>query len=132
MSPHIMGKRRRNTDNRKTYKLHKSSPVELKEITENEREFFWKWSIERHLEEAYTLLALTYWMRVKSKLGTFFLIHKKEFYMVLCLHLSLKWLCYDEAYKCCFITDLKMVGDVSRDNHQEMELQILEGLGWEL
>lgn len=78
------------------------------------------------------MLALTYWMRVRSKIWTSFFIHPKELYMISCIHIALKWLGYDEVLKCDFIKDLREISEITMDTHQEIEFLILGELGWNL
>ncbi|CAM9206966.1 unnamed protein product [Pylaiella littoralis] len=52
--------------------------------------------------------------------------------MIVCVHIALKWLGYDENRKCNFIGDLRQVGPISAATHQEIEYHILSELGWEL
>jgi hypothetical protein len=101
-------------------------------VTDEERAFFFEWVTKRNLEKQYVVLALTYWMRVKSKIWTCFIIHPKEFYMIVCIHISLKWLGYDEVLKCNFIKDLREIAPITMDTHQQIEFLILGELGWDL
>lgn len=58
--------------------------------------------------------------------------HPKEFYMIVCIHIALKWLGYDEVLKCNFVQDLREVAAVTMDNHQKIEFLVLSELGWDL
>lgn len=71
-------------------------------------------------------------MRVRSKIWANMLIkgHPKEFYMIVCIHLALKWLGYDEVLKCNFVQDLREVAAVTMVVHQEIEFLVLIELGW--
>lgn len=100
-------------------------------VTDEERAFFFEWVTKRNLENQYVVLALTYWMRVKSKIWTCFIVHRKEFYMIVCVHISLKWLGYDEVRK-CNIKDLREIAPITMDTHQQIEFLILGELGWDL
>ena len=71
-------------------------------------------------------------MRVRSKIWTQFLVHPKEFYMIVCIHVALKWLGYDEILKCDFVKDLREIAPVTMDVHQEIEFMVLSELGWDL
>lgn len=52
--------------------------------------------------------------------------------MIVCVHIALKWLGYDEDKSCNFIKDLREVGPITMDTHQNIEYHILGELGWEL
>jgi hypothetical protein len=80
------------------------------------------------------LLAMTYWMRIKGPLGTFFLVNHKEHYMIICIHLAIKWLAYEEENdkKCNYLEDLNQVAPLRSTDHQNMELEVLKNLNWEL
>lgn len=110
----------------------KPAGVVAASVTEEEWTFFMEWVETRNLEKNVFVLALTYWMRVKSNIGAFFVLHKKQIYMTVCLHIALKWLGYDEDKKCNFIEDLRQVGDISTETHQQIEYDILGELCWEL
>lgn len=116
-----------------TYALYQD-PVDfvVSAVTDEERAFFFEWATKRNLEKQYVVLALTYWMRVRSKIWTCFLLHKKEFYMVVCIHISLKWLGYDEVLKCDFVKDLREIDSITMELHQEIEMMILGELRWNL
>ncbi|CAM9103997.1 unnamed protein product [Ectocarpus sp. 12 AP-2014] len=101
-------------------------------VTDEERAFFFEWTAKRHIPKEYVVLALTYWMRVRSRLWTHFLLHPKEVYMILCVHIALKWLGYDEVLKCNFIQDLREVASITMDTHQRIEYLVLSELGWDL
>jgi hypothetical protein len=117
-----------------TYPMYQKSKTSISSISEQERLFFYHWTGSRHLEQKYMLLAMTYWMRIKSPLGTFFLVNHKEHYMIICIHLAIKWLAYEEENdkKCNYLEDLKQVAPLRSSDHQNMELEILKSLNWEL
>lgn len=115
-----------------TFKLHQKREENLSKILDDEREFFRVWTSSRHLEDQYYLLALTYWMRIRSEIATFFLIRDKRLYMVLCIHTALKWLGYDEVHKCNFLKDLNEISSISSQDHAELEMEVLRGLSWDL
>lgn len=117
-----------------TFPMFQTSKVHVSSISDNERLFFYHWTGSRHLEHKYMLLAMTYWMRIKGPLGTFWLVNHKEHYMIICIHLALKWLAYEEENdkKCNFLQDLKQVAHIKPEDHQTMELEILKALNWEL
>lgn len=71
-------------------------------------------------------------MRVRSKIWTYFLQRPKELYMIVCIHIALKWLGYDEVLKCNFVKDLREIAPTTKEVHQEMEFLILSELGWDL
>lgn len=117
----------------RTYALYRQ-PVEVgaSAVTDDERTFFFEWGAKRNLEKQHVVLAITYWMRVKSKIWTCFFEHPKQFYMIACIHVALKWLGYDEMLKCNFIKDLREIGPITMDMHQSIEFMILSELGWDL
>ena len=116
----------------KTFPFRKEVVIDCCSITSEERNFFINWAKSRHITDQYIVLALTYWSRVKGGLGVFFLLRKKELYMLSCIHLSLKWLGYDEEYKCNFIADFRQISKISQDDHKEIELHVLKELNWVL
>ncbi len=101
-------------------------------VTDEERAFFFEWATKRNLEKQYVVLSITYWMRVRSKIWTCFLQRPKELYMIVCIHIALKWLGYDEVMKCNFVKDLREIAPTTKEVHQEMEFLILSELGWDL
>lgn len=109
-------------------------PVEVgvSAVTDDERTFFLEWGARRNLEKQHVVLAITYWMRVRSKIWTCFFEHPKQFYMIACIHVALKWLGYDEVLKCNFIKDLRQIGPITMDTHQGIEFMVLSELGWDL
>jgi len=115
-----------------TFSFRSTKVVTSSPISEDERHFFREWAHLRHIDDQYVVLALSYWTRVKSSLGPFFIIRKKELYMITCLHISLKWLGYDEEYKCNFIADFRQVSNITKDEHKELEMHILKELDWTL
>lgn len=118
-----------------TYALYKNHvQVTASAVTDEERAFFLEWVTKRNLEQAYFVLALTYWMRVKSSIWAYMFLneHPKEFYMIVCMHIALKWLGYDEVLKCNFVEDLREVAAVTMDTHQKIEFLVLSELGWDL
>lgn len=117
---------------RRTYQPPVVEAVGASAVTDEERAFFLEWSTKRNLEKQHVVLALTYWMRVRSKIWTCFLIRPKTFYMIACIHIALKWTGYDEVLKCNFIEDLREIESITMDAHQEIEFMILGELGWDL
>ncbi|CBN80382.1 EsV-1-79 [Ectocarpus siliculosus] len=116
-----------------TYALYQQ-PVEIaaSPVTDEERAYFLEWVTKRNLSKQYFVLALTYWMRVRSKIWANMLVkeHRKELYMIVCIHIALKWLGYDEVLSCNFVQDLREVAAVTMDVHQEIEFLVLSELGW--
>ena len=110
--------------------------MELSKVSEAEREFFWNWCGSRHLDDIFAVVALTYWVRARAEVAVSFLFNDKNstLYMVLCIHLALKWLGYDEENKCNFYKDLvDVVGvDLKPEVHQQMEMDLLKALNWEM
>ena len=115
-----------------TFKLYEKKDTKLSKIPDDEREFFREWVTTRHIEEPYLLLALSYWMRVRADIATMFLVKEKRLYMVVCIHTALKWLGYDEVYKCNFIGDLREIQCITHQDHVDLEFEILRGLSWDL
>lgn len=110
--------------------------IELSKVSEAEREFFWNWCGTRHLDDIFAVVALTYWVRARAEVAVNFLFNDKNkiLYMVLCIHLSLKWLGYDEEKHCNFLKDLvDAVGvRLKPEVHQRMEMDLLKALNWEM
>ncbi len=126
-----MKKRPRLRNNNETV----SSQKVLSSVTNDERDFFWGWCRERYIDDAYIVNAILIWIRSKSKLSVYFLLRdfNKELYMKLCIHLSLKWNCYDEVHKCDFLYDLRCTYDgITPKEHWEMEFEILSILEWNI
>jgi hypothetical protein len=115
-----------------TFKLYEKKETNLSRIPSDEREFFHEWVRTRRLEDQYLLLALTYWMRIRGELSIYLLVRDKRIYMILCIHIALKWLGYDEVYKCNFINDLREIGSVTPNDHAELEMEVLRCLSWDL
>lgn len=109
----------------------------LSTISEVEREFIWNWCENRHLDDVFAVVAMTYWVRARADVAINFLFNdnNKRVYMVLCIHLALKWLGYDEENKCDFFKDLvELVGKhfLRPVEHQRMEVDLLKALKWEM
>ena len=116
-------------------KLYKKSPGVLSSTSEFERDFVWGWCGSRFLDDIFPVVALTYWIRCKADVAVNFLLNEKnrELYMVICIHVAMKWLGYDEDHKCDFRKDLLDVyGEVKPEAHRRMEIEILEALNWEM
>lgn len=115
--------------------FHVSTPDTLSAVSEDEREFVWTWCSDRNLDDIFAVVALTYWVRAKAHVAVNFVIEESSrvVYMVLCIHLSLKWLGYDEDHKCDFFSDIKEVWHTARpEQHQSMEMDLLQSLKWEM
>ena len=112
--------------------------IGLSKVSDIEREFFWSWCRTRHLDDVFAVVALTYWIRAKAEVAVNFLFNpdNKTLYMVLCIHLALKWLGYDEEKHCNFFKDLADVVDgkgyLKPEVHQQMEVDLLKALNWEM
>ena len=128
----VRGVRKKSSAHRPPKKPRQVVRNEASAVTDEERDFFLEWGGKRNLEKQYIVLALTYWMRVKSRIWTSFYERPKEFYMVACVHVAMKWLGYDEVLKCNFIQDLREIGPIPMDAHQGIEFLILTELGWDL
>ena len=117
-----------------TFPMFQKTKIHVSNISEEERLFFYHWTGSRYLENKYMILAMTYWMRIKGPMGTFLMIGHKEHYMIICIHLALKWLAYEEEHdkKCNFLADLRQVAPIRPEEHQSIELEILKNLSWEL
>lgn len=110
--------------------LHTLAPV-----SECERDFFWKWCRERYIDDVFTVQAIVYWIRIKNNISISFLLRdaNKTLYMILCIHLSMKFHGYDEMYSCNFIYDLTQIyPEMTPKEHCRMEVEVLNSLGWEL
>ena len=127
---------RREDERRKTVvEFYKVKPTELSKISEVEREFIWNWCERRNLDDIYAVVALTYWVRAKAEIAVnfFFQEENKKLYMLICVHLSLKWLGYDEDHKCDFFADLTDVcREMKPERHRGMEIELLMALNWEM
>ena len=124
--------RRANGGINHTFRLYEKKKTVLSRIPDDEREFFREWTESRNLENQYHVLALTYWMRVRAEIAVLFLLRDKRMYMIVCIHIALKWLGYDEVYKCDFIRDLRELNPVDPQEHGELEMEVLRALSWEL
>lgn len=116
--------------------LYKNSGGEtLSKISDAEREFIWNWCGLRHLDDIFAVVALTYWVRARADVAVNFLFkdNNKRLYMVLTIHLALKWLGYDEEKKCDFFKDLVDIdSSLEPKIHQRMEIELLKALNWEM
>ena len=108
-----------------------SAVIPVTPVTPGEREFFWTWTRTRHLEDVYAVLSLTIWVRVKHHVCqllkfTEFTPLPREVCMIICIHISMKYLGYDELFKCKFRDDLA----VTAETHRKLEFSILQALDW--
>lgn len=105
----------------------------MSKISGAERDFIWKWCEVRNLDDIFAVVALTYWVRARADIAVnfFFSDNNKTLYMVLCIHLALKWLGYDEEKKCDFRKDLVEIENVQPLIHRQMEIELLTALNWE-
>jgi len=126
--------RRRDTEPCMENRLYKDSGCKLSEITSCERDYIRKWCKDRYIDDPYAIRSIILWMRVKSSLSVFCMLKKtnKLLYMVLCIHLSMKWQGYTEVCKCNFLQDLREIDkDLSMISHQEMEFHVITNLNWD-
>lgn len=113
----------------------KSQKEDVSRVSDSEREFIRNWCEVRHIDDVFSTLALTYWVRTKARVAVCFILcdANKTLYMILCIHLSLKWLGYDECFKCNFFKDLiDVYPSLKPDKHRLMEVELLEALNWEM
>jgi len=104
-------------------------------ISDQERYFIRSWCENRHIDDIYSIRAILYWIRVKKNIQYSFILntHNRELYMIICIHISLKFDGYDEMFLCNFIKDLKEIRpDIDSNSHFNMELEILKHLNWDL
>lgn len=115
--------------------FYKKKDATLSAIPDSEREFMWCWCRTRHLDDVYAVVTLTFWVRTRSHVAVFFILdsHHKNTYMVLCIHLALKWLGYDEDHSCNFFKDLvDEKPELKPEHHRRMEMELLKALQWEM
>jgi len=121
-------------ENVNEYRLYLHKNPSLSEIPVDERDFINSWCTSREIHEEPLLLSLTYWLRTRSQVSIFFGLcdSNKSLYMILCIHLALKWL-GDEYNRCRFLNDLKEVyPSANAEKHQRMEMELLWALNWEM
>lgn len=119
------------------YRLHVHTPLSLPCITDYERDFMNSWCIVRKIDESYLTQSLIYWIRIKKHLSITLMLCDRnvELYMVICIHLALKWQGYEEDTdtKCPFYSDLLAIyRGLTRSEHSSMEFEVLSLLNWEL
>lgn len=115
--------------------LYSDLPLMLTSITDEERIFIKEWCTARNLGENYIVVATTYWLRCKSHLFASFLrfSEAKNLYMILCVHLALKYLGYEEVFKCNFYSDLgEVCPSITVNRHQAMEWELFRTLNFDL
>lgn len=116
-------------------KFREEKQTTLSNVPETERDFVWEWCQSRNLDDIFAVVALTYWVRARAEVAVDFPLEadNKRLYMVLCIHVALKWLGYDEEHKCNFFADLVGVHkEIKAEQHQKMEIDLLKALGWEM
>jgi len=114
-------------------KLYKESNCKLSSISPDERDYIRGWCSGRHLEDSYAIRAVVFWVRIRLSLSVFFRLKdtNKMVYMVLCIHIAMKWQGYTEMHKCNFIGDLREIDpSISICSHQEMEYHVITNLDW--
>lgn len=114
--------------------FNKKKRIHLSEIRDDERQFMERWCQHRDIEDVAMVLAITYWIRSRSQVSICFMLceSNKTIYMILCIHLALKWL-GDEYNRCRFMGDLKQVyPSIDSEKHQGMEMDLLWALNWEM
>ncbi|AAR26887.1 FirrV-1-B12 precursor [Feldmannia irregularis virus a] len=102
-------------------------------VTPEERNFFWTWTRTRYLEDVYTVLALTIWIRAKRYVIELRRVHAvpREVCMIICIHISMKYLGYDELFACRFRDDLlPYYCTMTAKMHEQLEYKILRALDW--
>lgn len=116
-------------------KLYDDLPVVISNDTNDERAFIREWCEVRQLEESHIVVSTTYWLRCKSHIYTSFLMfpEAKDLYIILCVHLALKHLGYDEVHKCNFLLDLvEVYPSMNEGKHQEMEWELFRTLNFDM
>lgn len=115
--------------------LYRDTECNLSRVRDEERDYIRRWCSVRHIEDSYAIRAIIYWMRVRSSLAVFFRLsdHNRELYMVICIHVAMKWQGYDEMYAVDYLKDLRTIDPgLAVTVHQDMEYEVLNNLGWEL
>lgn len=115
--------------------LYRDLPLVLTSVTEEERFFLRDWCQTRNLTENYIVVATTYWLRCKGHAYASFLkfAEAKDLYLVLCIHLTLKHLGYEELHRCNFLADLKeLYPSINPREHREMEWEVFRFLNFDL
>ena len=107
----------------------------LSPITNEERDFIRTWCSDRYIDDIYTVRSILYWIRIRHKISYSWVLRKenKYLYMILCIHISLKFDGYDELHYCDFFKDLKeILPTLDKNSHFNMEFEILSNLDWNL
>lgn len=115
--------------------LFQNVPLQLVNITEEERFFLREWCQARNLDETHIVMATTYWLRCKGHAypSLLMFVEAKSMYMILCVHLALKHLGYDETHKCDFLADLKQVySSTTPAQHRSMEWELFRYLNFDM
>ena len=130
-----MTKKRSRRNDTPERQLFQETPLHLVSITEEERFFLREWCQARNLGENYIVVATTYWLRCKSHAYASFLmfVEAKRIYMVLCVHLALKHLGYDELHACDFLADLREIyPSLKPEQHRAMEWELFRYLNFDM
>lgn len=115
--------------------LYNDVPLLVTRVTDEERLFLKEWCEKRHLGSNYILVSTTYWLRSKSHTYASSLMfpEAKRLYMILCIHLTLKHLGYEEIHKCNFMFDLlEVYPSITSEKHREMEWELFRHLNFDL
>lgn len=116
---------------RREYPFHDKYPTSFAEITEDERHFVWEWCRVRRLDTVVSVLSLTFWLRCKNSFDP--PQFDAKVYMVVCSHLALKWLGYDEVFTMPYLEDLQFEDrTLIPSQHRKIEVEILKALHWDL
>lgn len=110
-------------------------PLLVSSITAEERLFLREWCQARSVGDNYVVVATTFWLRCKSHTyaSSLMFAEAKKVYMILCIHLTLKHLGYEEVHKCNFFADLKEVyPSMTAHMHQDMEWEVFRCLNFDL
>jgi len=115
-------------------RLYNHSECRLSVVPSDERVYIRNWCSSRYLEDSYAIRAIIFWVRIRSSLSVFFMLKNtnKMVYMVLCIHIAMKWQGYTETHKCDFLGDLRKIDPgLSSCSHQEMEFHVITNLNWD-
>ena len=110
-------------------------PTTISSISDEERDFIRSWCYHRNLDDIYSIRSILYWIRIRDKISYSWVLgkEKKNLYMILCIHISLKFDGYDELFSCNFLRDLREIYPMlDPSSHSNMEFEILSHLQWDL
>jgi hypothetical protein len=96
-------------------------------IAEAEREFIIKKGRYYKCEEEVITQALIYWFRVKRNLFLMIKMHDVYPFLLICLHLAMKYHCECYDFE-IYYDDFKLLNGSSRDFHRNMEMTVLKSL----